>query len=135
MVEASKRKQNFLGENANSQLLILTDTVYPLIKVVFGGNDAYREPMEIDAEQFIAVKGFKAKGKRISTWTIGSIEELEPQRFPEPEETEDAEDTEDAEITDEGNEPETSDSPETPSTPSDIYQEEDGQLSLFPDEL
>ena len=135
VVEASKRKQNFLGENANSQLLILTDTVYPLIKVVFGGNDAYREPMEIDAEQFIAVKGFKAKGKRISTWSIGSIEELEPQRFPEPEETEEAEDTEEteeAEMTDEGNEPETSDSPETP---SDIYKEEDGQLSLFPDEL
>ena len=135
VVEASKRKQNFLGENANSQLLILTDTVYPLIKVVFGGNDAYREPMEIDAEQFIAVKGFKAKGKRISTWTIGSIEELEPQRFPEPEETEEAEDTEEteeAEITDEGDEQETSDSPETP---SDIYKEEDGQLSLFPDEL
>ena len=135
VVEASKRKQNFLGENANSQLLILTDTVYPLIKVVFGGNDAYREPMEIDAEQFIAVKGFKAKGKRISTWTIGSIEELEPQRFPEPEETEEAEDTEEteeAEITDEGDESDTSDSPETP---SDIYKEEDGQLSLFPDEL
>ena len=133
VVEASKRKQNFLGENANSQLLILTDTVYPLIKVVFGGNDAYREPMEIDAEQFIAVKGFKAKGKRISTWTIGSIEELEPQRFPEPEETEEgAEETEEAEITDEGDEQETSDSPETP---SDIYKEEDGQLSLFPDEL
>jgi topoisomerase-4 subunit A len=133
VVEASKRKQNFLGENANSQLIILTDTVYPLIKVVFGGNDAYREPIEIDAEQFIAVKGFKAKGKRISTWTIGSIEELEPQRFPEPEETEEeAEETEEAEITDEGDEPETSDSPETP---SDIYKEEDGQLSLFPDEL
>ena len=140
VVEASKRKQNFLGENANSQLIILTDTVYPLIKVVFGGNDAYREPMEIDAEQFIAVKGFKAKGKRISTWTIGSIEELEPQRFPEPEETEEeaeeteeeAEETEEAEITDEGDEQETSDSPETP---SDIYKEEDGQLSLFPDEL
>ena len=135
VVEASKRKQNFLGENANSQLLILTDTVYPLIKVVFGGNDAYREPIEIDAEQFIAVKGFKAKGKRISTWTIGSIEELEPQRFPEPEETEEVEDTEETEegeITDEGDEQETSDSPETP---SDIYKEEDGQLSLFPDEL
>ncbi len=133
VVEASKRKQNFLGENANSQLIILTDMVYPLIKVVFGGNDAYREPMEIDAEQFIAVKGFKAKGKRISTWTIGSIEELEPQRFPEPEETEEeAEETEEAEITDEGDEQETSDSPETP---SDIYKEEDGQLSLFPDEL
>ena len=126
VVEASKRKQNFLGENANSQLIILTDTVYPLIRVVFGGNDAYRDPMEIDAEQFIAVKGFKAKGKRISTWAINSIEELEPLRFPEPEEPNNLE-TPDI--------PETPETPAPPSTPSDIYKEEDGQLSLFPDEL
>ena len=45
---------------------------------------------------------------------------------------EEAEETEEGEITDEGDEQETSDSPETP---SDIYKEEDGQLSLFPDEL
>ena len=83
LMEASKRKQNFLGENAESKLIILTDVVYPLIRVTFGGNDSYREPMEIDAEQFISVKGFKAKGKRISTWEIADIEELEPQRLPE----------------------------------------------------
>jgi topoisomerase-4 subunit A len=92
LMEASKRKQNFLGENAESKLIILTDVVYPLIRVTFGGNDSYREPMEIDAEQFISVKGFKAKGKRISTWEIADIEELEPQRFPE--ETEPSENSE-----------------------------------------
>lgn len=139
VIEASKRKQNFLGENANSQLIILTDTVYPLIKVVFGGNDAYREPLEIDAEQFISVKGFKAKGKRISTWAIGSIEELEPQRFPEPEESEDTEEVEDVDETDDPespedpefpDNPEISEKPENPDT-SDNHR----QLSLFPDEL
>ncbi|MDE6095526.1 MAG: hypothetical protein K2G52_04995, partial [Muribaculaceae bacterium] len=52
----------------------------------FGGADSVRPPLEIDAEEFIAVKGFKAKGKRISTFTIGSMVELEPTRFPaEPE--------------------------------------------------
>ena len=40
--------------------------------------------MDIDAEEFIAVKGFKAKGKRISNYNIGEIKELEPLRFPEP---------------------------------------------------
>ena len=138
VIEASKRKQNFLGENANSQLIILTDTVYPLIKVVFGGNDAYREPLEIDAEQFISVKGFKAKGKRISTWAIGSIEELEPQRFPEPEETEEeTEEVEDADETDDPespedqeiqDNPEISEKPENPDT-TDNHR----QLSLFDD--
>ena len=86
LMEASKRKQSFLGENVNSKLVLLTDVAYPLIKVTFGGNDEFRDPMEIDAEQFIAVKGFKAKGKRICTWNIQQIEELEPRRFPEPEE-------------------------------------------------
>ena len=137
VIEASKRKQNFLGENANSQLIILTDTAYPLIKVVFGGNDAYREPLEIDAEQFISVKGFKAKGKRISTWAIGSIEELEPQRFPETEETE--EETEEVEDVDDVDDMEDSDNPEVPEKPEnpDNSDSTDNhrQLSLFPDEL
>ncbi len=85
--EASTKKQNFLGENTESKLTILSDVVYPRILVTFGGRDNYREALEIDADEFIAVKGFKAKGKRISTFEIGEIKELEPMRFPEPEES------------------------------------------------
>ncbi|MDE5881897.1 MAG: hypothetical protein K2H60_09220, partial [Muribaculaceae bacterium] len=45
-----------------------------------------RPALEIDAEEFIGVKSFKAKGKRISTFNIDSVVELEPLRFPpEPE--------------------------------------------------
>lgn len=98
-MDATKRKQNFLGENPVSKLVLLTDVVYPLVKVTYGGADAYRGSEEIDAEQFIAVKGYKAKGKRISTWQIESIEELEPVRFPE--------------------EPETPENPETPEEPEE----------------
>ena len=134
VVEASKRKQNFLGENANSQLILLTDTVYPLIKVTFGGNDAYREPLEIDAEQFIAVKGFKAKGKRISTWAIGSIEELEPQRFPEPEETDEAEELVDMDDSEDTEGPEVPENPENPDNPDNPETTDSHrQLSLFDD--
>ena len=115
LMEASKRKQSFLGENVNSKLVLLTDVAYPLIKVTFGGNDEFRDPMEIDAEQFIAVKGFKAKGKRICTWNIQQIEELEPQRFPEPEEAAEEPEEEEPEV-------------------EDVHIEESGQLSLFPDE-
>lgn len=84
--EASAKKQSFLGENPGSKLYLLTDTFYPRIKVTFGGHDDFREPLEIDVEEFIGVKSFKAKGKRISTYEIKSIEELEPIRFPEPSE-------------------------------------------------
>ena len=86
--EATAKKQNFLGDNPESKLRILTDTAYPRIQVTFGGRDSYREGLEIDAEEFIAVKSFKAKGKRLSTFEIAGITELEPLRFPEPEEEE-----------------------------------------------
>jgi topoisomerase-4 subunit A len=77
------RHQNFLGENGLNSLYLLSDQAYPLIEVVFGGNDAYRSPLVVDAEQFIGVKSFKAKGKRITTFDVSRIYELEPVRFPE----------------------------------------------------
>ena len=85
------KRFNFTGENAKSELLLLTDEVYPRFKVHYGGADAFREPMEIDVDSFIAVKGFKAKGKRITTLNIDKIEELEPLRKPEVVENEAAE--------------------------------------------
>ena len=84
--EPSAKPQRFVGSEQESRLLLLTDTVYPRLEVTFGGADSVRPPLEIDAEEFIAVKGFKAKGKRISNYTIDEIKELEPLRFPEPEE-------------------------------------------------
>ena len=83
--EGSNRKQNYLGENKNNRLILLTDEYYPRLEVIFGGHDSFRDPLEIEAEEFIAVKGFKAKGKRITTYTVETINELEPTRFPEPE--------------------------------------------------
>ena len=82
-LEATTRKQNFLGENPDNELLLLTDTIYPRIKVTMGGTDDFREPIELDAEEFIGVKSFKAKGKRITTLNVAEVEELEPLRFPE----------------------------------------------------
>lgn len=123
--EPSSRKQNFLGDNPESKLKILTDTVYPRIQVIFGGRDNYREALEIDAEEFIAVKGFKAKGKRLSTFEIGSITELEPIRFPEPEEEE--EKKFEVQIDD--------DDDDVDNRPmSDILDEITGQKSLFKDD-
>ena len=102
LMEATKRKQNYLGENPLSKLVLLTDQVYPRIQVTYGGVDEFRGSEEIDVEQFIAVKGFKAKGKRLSTYQIESITELEPTRFPEePEETETPDNPEEQEDLDE----------------------------------
>lgn len=84
-LEASAKKQSFIGDNPESKLQLLSDTYYPRMKVVFGGHDSFREALEIEAEEFIAEKSFKAKGKRISTFEIEKVVEIEPTRFPEPE--------------------------------------------------
>lgn len=81
--EASDKPLNFLGDNPDSKLFVLTDVVFPRMKAVFGGNDSSRDPLEIDVDEFIAVKGYRAKGKRISNFEVQTVEELEPIKFPE----------------------------------------------------
>ena len=62
---------------------MLSDVPFPRLALHFGKPDADRAPMEIDAEEFVGVKGFKAKGKRLTTFNVKSVEELEPTRQPE----------------------------------------------------
>ena len=126
-MDATKRHQNFMGENPNCKLILLTDTVYPRIKVTYGGVDAIRPAEEIDAEQFIAQKSFKAKGKRLTTWKIESIEELEPTRFPEPS-SEDNDEEPDG--SDSENEGENLD-PDAGKSEQQVIDELTGQTNLF----
>ena len=132
-MEATRKKQNYLGDNPNSKLLILTDQPFPRIKVNFGGFDADKEPMVIDVEEFIMVKGFKAKGKRITTCNVTSIEELEPTKLPENPSADDN-DEEDDNISEETpDETAISEDLSSQSQPSKNGQTSE-QLSLFPDE-
>lgn len=85
LLDAKRGKQNVTGDNKRSQLVLLTDVVYPLIELTYGGADSVRPVEQIDAEQFVGVKGVKAKGKRLTTFAVESIKELEPVRQPEPE--------------------------------------------------
>lgn len=124
-LDATKRHQNFIGENPNSVLLLLTDTPYPRIKVTYGGVDAVRPAEEIDAEQFIGQKSFKAKGKRLTNWELAKVEELEPLRFPEPEQDDDTQPEE--------SEPENLD-PDKGKSEQQVIDEMMGQLNLFSEE-
>ena len=127
LMEATKRHQNYLGENAENKLVLLSDVFYPRLKVTFAGHDSFRDTIEIDVDEFIGVKGFKAKGKRISTYQIGTIEELEPTRFPEKNETPNDET---------GNEEEEIENldPDAGKSQQQVIDEMTGQLSLFSDD-
>ena len=117
------RHQNFMGENEQCKFVALTDQAFPRFQVSFAAPDDFREPLVIDADEFIGVKGFKAKGKRITTLNVAKVEELEPTRFPEPSE----------DISDSSEEEEDALQQDTPSpaqTESDLMDDLTGQLKL-----
>ena len=120
-MEATNRKQNYMGENKNNRLILLTDECYPRLEIIFGGHDSFREPMIIEADEFIAVKGFKAKGKRITTFTMETVNELEPTRQPEVTEETEEQNEEEPEILD----------PDHGKSEDDIRDEITGQMKLF----
>ena len=119
--EPTARKQNYLGENPKNRLILLTDEYYPRLEVVFGGHDAFRDPLVVEADDFVAIKSFKAKGKRLTTYTLDTVNELEPTRRPEPAEAPDPTPEEEPEDLD----------PDKGKTPGDILDELTGQMKLF----
>ena len=134
-MEASKRHQNFIGDNPESKMVVLTDVVFPRIQISYGGVDAARGAEEVDAEQFVGVKGFKAKGKRLTTWVVDKIEELEPTRFQEGEKGEDGSNEDDVQkekSTDAAKEENLD--PDAGKSQQQVIDEITGQLSLFDNE-
>ena len=72
------------------------------------------------------MKGFKAHGKRITTWNVGNIEQLEPLRFEEEAPEADSNDYEE--------EVEENLDPDAGKSEQQVRDELTGQLRLFPDE-
>lgn len=83
--EPSARRQRYLGENEHSALIALSDKDGARFLVTFGGADEIRGQLTLDAEDFIAVKSLRAKGKRLTTYEVASITEIEPREKSDPE--------------------------------------------------
>ena len=122
MLDATVKRQNYLGENKDNREILCSVQHYPRIQVMFGGGDSFREPLVIDAEEFIAVKGFKAKGKRITTFEVAEILELEPTRYPTEEELAKPEEPEEEPVNED---------PDAGKSEGDILDELTGQMKLF----
>ncbi|MCH5222188.1 MAG: DNA gyrase/topoisomerase IV subunit A [Muribaculaceae bacterium] len=122
--EDSPKRQRFVGDDARSTLIALSDHDAPMFELHF--KDENRVPLLVDAEEFIGVKSFKARGKRLTTYELDSVVELEPKRpdaaeeLPSEADDEPAVDVPADEIdVDQGNE---------------VVREEHQQQSLFEDE-
>lgn len=70
--------QLFIGDSPGSYLVAISSDKYPRIEVNFTGKHLKRLAEVIDAEEFIACKSFRAKGKRITTFEVGTVAFIEP---------------------------------------------------------
>ncbi len=89
-IEETAKYVSFLPESEGSKLVKINDDRFPQLCLSFGGKHANREMEYIDVDEFIGVKGYKAKGKRISPYTIDMMEFVEPleKELPEDEKEE-----------------------------------------------
>lgn len=84
--EVTAKPVRFVGAEEGGSILLLTDTPNPQLELHFGGEEAARPPVEIDAASFISIKSAKAKGKRLTTFPLDSVVELKPEPLPDEEE-------------------------------------------------
>ena len=99
---------SFIAEGKGSKLIALSEDRWPQLMVTFKGKNAGREPELIDVEQFIGKKGFRAKGKKVSSLEVKEARFVEPLVKEEPEEEP---------LPEAPDEPDTTDTAVTPSVP------------------
>jgi len=87
-LEESDKNSWFVPEEEGAKLVSLSEDKYPQLKIEFGGRYKGRPDETINVFEFIGVKGYKAKGKRLSTYEIGNMEFIEPLEIEEQELTE-----------------------------------------------
>lgn len=76
--EPEDKRIRFIGEHPENKLISITWVRYPRLEIEFGGKHVERENEIIEVAEFIGVKSWKAKGKRLSNYSIENIMEVEP---------------------------------------------------------
>jgi topoisomerase-4 subunit A len=79
-IEETDKKTSFIGDEPASKLLAISLDDFPIIELIFDTkkNEREIEKQEINATEFIAVKSFKAKGKRLTTHYLKTVNLIEP---------------------------------------------------------
>lgn len=85
----------FIGENKENKLVSVTWVRYPRLEIEFGGKNSDRENEIIEVAEFIGIKSWKAKGKRLTHYFVENVREIEPvvkdEHDGQPEEEEESE--------------------------------------------
>ncbi len=78
VIEESEKPLCFINEDQESKLISITEVEYPRFEIEFGGKHKTRDNEIIEVSEFIGVKSYKAKGKRLTSFMVDNIHEIEP---------------------------------------------------------
>ena len=96
------KRIDFIGDHPDNYMLAFSMDFLPQVKIGFD-NTKVKNPLDdeiINVEEFIGIKGEKAKGKRLTNKPTLLVEFIEPLPYEEPEADEEDEVTDDEPITD-----------------------------------
>lgn len=74
---------SFIAPGTKSYLVALSEDKHPQFQAIFGGKYEHRDPENIDAEEYIAKKGYAAKGKKCHQYDLKEVKFIEPLHKPE----------------------------------------------------
>ncbi len=78
-IEHEQKHEHILGEgDERNKLLLLTDTYYPRLAISKDKEPSEDKITIIDCEEFAMIKSIRARGKRIASYPLAYLEELEP---------------------------------------------------------
>ncbi len=83
LIEPGAKLTRFIGDHPDSKLIQITEVEYPRLELKFGGKNKDRNPEIIEVAEFIGIKSYKARGKRLSNYEVKVIQELQPENQAE----------------------------------------------------
>jgi len=84
------KKNDFIGDEQNNYLLSVSLDYLPQLKLVFDTKANGKEIQDevVNVAEFISIKGYKAKGKRLTNYNVKKFEFIESLPSDEPQENE-----------------------------------------------
>lgn len=95
-IEQTEKPLCFISEHPDSRLISLTEVEYPRLEIEFGGKHRERENEIIEVAEFIGIKSYRAKGKRLTNYSVENIKEIEPVVRKESEQVKEEEEEEES---------------------------------------
>ncbi len=77
-IEPTEKKTSFIGDNPDNRFISISEVKYPRFEISFGGKNKDKKPEIIEVAEFIGIKSYKARGKRLTKYSVKNVVEVEP---------------------------------------------------------